>query len=38
VLALKGLKAFSEVEQPMQGIAADFGVKIPHRPIVVDLQ
>ena len=38
VLALERLKAFFEVEQPVQGIAADFRIESPHRPAVVDLQ
>lgn len=38
VLALESLKAFFEVEQTVQGIAADLGVEASHRSAVVDLQ
>jgi hypothetical protein len=35
---LEGLKALFEVEQPVQGIAADLSVESPHRSTIVDLQ
>jgi hypothetical protein len=38
VLTLESLKAFFEVEQPVQGVAAAGRIKSPHRSAILDLQ
>jgi hypothetical protein len=38
VLTLESLKAFFEVKQSVQGVAATVRIKFPYGPAIVDLQ